>query len=109
MKSVIYAVTIEVDPAAEKAWDDWNTRHHIPDVLKEPGFLRATKYRLRPSGEGWPAYVVHYELENEAAVDAYLAGEAVVRLRNDHLSRFANVTRLSRTILLPTAALERGS
>src|SRR2546423_1555113 len=44
--NVLYMVTVEIDPQAEAAWDAWNTEHHTPEVLREPGFVRAAKYRL---------------------------------------------------------------
>ena len=106
--TAIYLVKVEVAPSAERAWDDWNTKHHIPDVLAQPGFARASKYRLDACApDGWSRYWVLYELESRAALDAYLSGEAVKRLRADHASRFADTTRLSREILEPVARVEK--
>ena len=44
--SVIYAINAEVNPVDEATWDDWQTRYHMPDVLRQPGFLRVTKYKI---------------------------------------------------------------
>ncbi len=106
---VIYQVIVQVAPEAERSWDDWNTAHHIPDVLKEPGFLRATKYRSEPTGgyAQWPEYVIEYQLASRAALESYLAGDAVVRLRRDQEERYGEVVRLSRRILVPNAAIGR--
>ena len=105
--TAIYCVKVEVAPSAERAWDDWNTAHHIPDVLAQPGFLRASKYRLDSKApDGWSRYWVLYEVQSCAALDAYLSGEAVKRLRADHLERFADTTRLTREILEPVARVE---
>lgn len=106
--TAIYLVKVEVAPPAERAWDDWNTKHHIPDVLAQPGFVRASKYRLdAKTPDGWSRYWVLYELESRAALDTYLSGEAVKRLRADQASRFADTVRLSREILEPVARVEK--
>ena len=47
----IYLVKVEVSPGAERAWDEWNTRHHIPEVLAEPGFVRLSRAILLPVAE----------------------------------------------------------
>ena len=106
--NVVYLVKVEVAPESERLWDDWNSTRHIPDVLAEPGFVRATKYRLASKApDGWAVYWVLYEVETRAALEAYLRGEAVKRLRGDHLARFEKTTRLSREILEPSARIEK--
>jgi hypothetical protein len=109
MSRVIYQVLVQVAPEAERSWDEWNTQHHIPDVLRQPGFVRATKYRSEPSAgaASWAEYLIQYEMDSRAALDAYLAGDAVVRLRRDQEERYGDVVRLSRRILVPCADVER--
>jgi quinol monooxygenase YgiN len=105
--TVIYAIRIEVNPADEVIWDEWYTRHHIPEVLAEPGFVRATRYKLdTPDGE-WGEYLTLYELDSRESLDAYLQGEAVIRLRAAHYKRFGSATRLSRLIMTPTVIVEK--
>ena len=104
--NVIYAVKVEIDPVDEAVWDEWNTMQHIPDVLMQPGFIRATKYKLDSDTE-WPQYIVLYELDSRTSLDNYLKGEAVIRLRADHYSRFGSSTRLSRMLLTPMVAIEK--
>ncbi len=105
--SVSYVVKIEIDPVDENTWDEWNTRHHIPDVLAQPGFMRAMKYKVdAPDGE-WSQYLIFYELDSRESLDAYLNGEAVIRLRADHYARFGTSTRLARMILTPMATVEK--
>ena len=105
--AVFYAVMVEVDPKEETAWGEWHTRHHIPDVLAESGFVRATKYRLDTPNGDWHQYLTVYELASREALDAYLHGEAVTRLRADHYNHFGHCTRLSRMILTPTAVVDK--
>ncbi len=105
--SVLYAVMVEVDPKEETAWDEWHTRQHIPQVLAQPGFVRATKYRLDTSNGDWRQYLTTYELVSREALDTYLQGEAVTRLRADHYNHFGHCTRLSRMILTLTAVVNK--
>lgn len=105
--SVIYAINAEVNPADETVWDEWQTRHHMPDVLSQPGFLRVTKYKVDAPADGWSQYLILYEVASREALEAYLNGEAVSRLRADHYSRFGTSTRLSRSILTPTVTVEK--
>jgi hypothetical protein len=105
--NIIYAIRLEVDPAVEQMWDEWYTRHHMPELLAEPGFVRATKYKVDTTMGEWSQYLVLYELDSRELLDAYLNGEAVIRLRADHYSRFGPSTRLKRMILTPVAAVEK--
>jgi hypothetical protein len=107
--AVFYAVMVEVDPNEEAAWNDWHTRQHIPDVLAEPGFVRATKYLLDTPNGDWHQYLTVYELASREALNDYLQGEAVTRLRADHYNHFGHCTRLSRMILTPTEVINRPS
>lgn len=105
--SVIYAINAEVNPVDEQTWDEWQTRHHMPDVLSQPGFLRVTKYKIDAPADGWSQYLIMYEVASREALDTYLNGEAVTQLRADHYSRFGTSTRLSRMILTPTVRVEK--
>ncbi len=105
----VYLVKVEIAPEAERAWDAWNTEHHIPDVLAQPGFVRATKYRLEDAPGGWARYWVLYEVSSRAALDAYLGGAEVKRLRGEHLERFGGSSRLTREILEEVATVENGA
>ena len=105
--TVLYGVKIEVDPDQETAWNDWHTRKHMPEVLAQPGFVRATKYRLDTMNDGWPQYLTLYEVESREALQAYLDGEAVTHLRADHYTHFGSSTRLSRLILTPTTLVAK--
>ena len=98
--NAVYRVTIEVAPGSEQAWVTWQTKEHIPEVLREPGFLGATFWKdTERAADGWARYVVHYRAESVAAVEAYGRSEAAARLRGDHARRFGTVTRASRSVL----------
>lgn len=106
INGVFYTITAEVDPAAEAEWLGWYQRVHAREVLAQPGFLRATLYRVEVNPDEWSKYVAMYEVESREALAAYLGGDEVVRLRVDFQSRYGNVTRLSRQILFPHRVIE---
>ncbi len=104
----IYVVKIEINPENEEAWNDWHTRQHIPDVLAaHSGFMRARKYKIDTSEDGWSQYLVMYEVDSHESLNEYLRGEEVVRLRADHYAHFGHCTRLSRMVLTPTATVSK--
>ena len=105
--AVFYGVMVEVNPDEEAAWNDWHTRQHMADVLAEPGFVSATKYLLDTPNGDWRQYLTVYELATREALDSYLRGEAVTRLRAEHYNHFGHCTRLSRMILTPTAVVNK--
>ncbi len=100
MTVALYHLVIEVEPGAEAAWNRWHEDVHIPEVLREPGFLSCRKWRdTEPAKDGWARYLCDYELTGLDAVRAYTDSEAAKRLRADSLSRFGSVTRICRQVL----------
>jgi hypothetical protein len=104
--NVLYELTIEVDPKAEREWLEWYTRVHVFDVLKQPGFQRATFYCVETNADEWARYIVAYQVESREALEVYFRGDAVQRLRADHYARFGGVTRASRQVLSLHSAVE---
>ena len=70
--SIIYVVKVEIDPVDEYTWDEWNTRLHIPDILAQPGFIRATKYKIDTREGEWSQYLILYEVDSRESLEAYL-------------------------------------
>jgi hypothetical protein len=107
VKPALYAVTIEVSPGSEAAWNEWLDQVHIPEVLREPGFLSCRKWRDTATAEdGWVRYVCHYELTGTDAVERYFASDAAKRLRADSDMKFGYVTRLRRQVYSEVARFE---
>ncbi len=99
---VLYIVRSFVDRKAEKEWDTWHSQQHMPDVVKQPGFLKASKFRST-SFEGQSAeYWTIYELENLGAFERYDKGQAAKELRADHQARFGQATKVERFVLVKT-------
>ncbi len=106
MGRCLYVVTVEVSPAAERAWDTWHTEEHMPDVLREPGYVSARKYKDTHFAMGrWSRYVINYELESLAAFERYSSSPGATRLRQVHIERFGLETRVTRQVLVETTPL----
>lgn len=107
MKPALYLVTIEVSPGSEAEWNTWHEQLHIPQVLRQPGFLSCRKWRDTATAEdGWVRYVCHYELTEVDAVERYAASEAAKRLRADSDLKFGYVTRVRRQVYTEVARFE---
>lgn len=103
MSLAVYVVTIEVAPDAEERWNEWHGAHHVPAILREPGFLGARKFRAaETTPDGWVRYVMHFELESLEALQRFLETGSK-RLRQEHVDQFGSVTRVSRQILVEMA------
>jgi Domain of unknown function (DUF4286) len=98
--TVLYLLGVEVAPQAEAQWAAWHRQVHMHDVLRCPGFRQGVRWRdAEAAPDGWARYLVLYQLESRTALDAYLGGPEVARLRADHEARFGAVTRLTRRVL----------
>jgi antibiotic biosynthesis monooxygenase (ABM) superfamily enzyme len=110
VKPALYVVTIEVSPGSEAEWNAWHEQVHIPEVLREPGFLACRKWRDTTAAEdGWVRYVAAYELTGVEAVEQYSRSDAAKRLRADSDLKFGYVTRIRRQVLGEVARFEADS
>lgn len=82
----------------------WHMNSHIPEVLKQPAFLRATRYRRVDSGDDRPEYWTVYEMRDMNALEDYNTSEVAKRLRAEHDSKFGASTKLERFVLMKNFA-----
>ena len=81
-KAIMVVFTVATSPADEAELNDWYDNTHLSDVLKTPGFVGATRYRLsqaQPQGSNPSTnkYLAIYEIEApdiQEALDALVAG-----------------------------------
>lgn len=107
VKPALYAVTIEVSPSAEETWNQWHEQVHVPEVLRQPGFVSCRKWRDTSAAEdGWARYVCHYELTSADAVERYTTSDAAKRLRGESDMKFGYVTRHRRQVCTEVARFE---
>ncbi|MBI4287099.1 MAG: DUF4286 family protein [Chloroflexi bacterium] len=59
------------DPAQESEFNRWYNEVHIPEVLRLPGFVSARRYEIIKPREGYPKYMAVYEMQDEAAYNAF--------------------------------------
>lgn len=75
--STLYLVRAWVSPNGGDRYLKWLENKHMAEVIKEPGFLWARKYRLdQTDDKGWQGYLLVYGLESRDALDAYLKSPA---------------------------------
>lgn len=94
---VIYEVNLVPEPAIEGEFDDW-LHEHVRDMLALPGFIDATISRVEQA-DGPAARTVHYELQDRAALEQYLA-EHAPRMRQHGIDRFGERFTATRRILV---------
>lgn len=99
---VLYVVRSFVDRKVEHEWSTWHMNSHVPEVLKQPGFLKATRFRRPDSKDDIPEYWTIYEMKSMKDFESYNSSEAAKRLRADHDSKFGASARLERFVLIKT-------
>lgn len=103
---VFYVVKSFVDQKVEAEWTSWHTDSHIPDVLKQAGFMNATRFRRIDQTGGKTEYWTIYEVENEQAFREYSEGEAAKRLRAEPEAKFGDAVGMERFLLQKTVEIE---
>ncbi len=83
----VYLVKFWVKPGGEKDVFAWLDGGHLEDVVGQPGFLWARRYKLaQPDAEGWPCYVMIYGVNSVAALEAYFASAATKRFAEERVA-----------------------
>ncbi len=96
--STIYEVTLHMDRDLADEYDAW-LREHVAEMLSLPGFLSAEISAIaNDEAASKVGRVVHYRLENRAALDTYFHDHAK-RMRDEGLRRFGDRVAASRRIL----------
>jgi hypothetical protein len=69
-KYLLFAFSDCKDPAKEKEYNDWYDNMHMPDMLKTPGLLKATRWMSVDKKENEVRkYLAMYELETDNLVE----------------------------------------
>lgn len=93
----VYEVGLSIDRDVAGAFDEWLAAH-VRELLELPGFVRAVTYSAEDEDPGRVRRVTQYFLEDDAALEAYLAGPAEA-LRQEALTRFPDRFTASRRVL----------
>ena len=85
---VVFIVRFWIKPGAQDTVLAWLDGGHIAEVVGEPGFLWARRYRLdAKSGDGWPAYAMIYGLASMEELQTYFNGEAPKRFARERAEK----------------------
>ncbi len=75
--NAVYMVRFWIKPGGEEKVLDWLDTSHIADVVGQPGFLWARRFRLEGTDDdGWAAHAMIYGLESMDHLHAYMNGDA---------------------------------
>jgi Domain of unknown function (DUF4286) len=99
---VMYVVHVRLPVEAEKEWNDWHNKEHIPLVLAQPGFMSARKFRTISNDRKQAEYFVLYELRNQAAYEKYVKSEDANLLRQQYLDKYGPQTKITRYAWMET-------
>jgi hypothetical protein len=98
----VYEVTLSIDREIVDEFDVW-LEEHVREMLELPGFVSADTFQVDADSPARIGRTVHYRMESEQALEAYLSGPAEEMRRGGAL-RFADRVTTSRRVLRPTDA-----
>ena len=98
----VYEVALSVDREIAEDFDLW-LAEHVREMLRLPGFVSADIFEAEAESPDRVNRIVHYVMEGEQALQAYLAGPATEMRRSGAL-RFADRLETTRRVLHPTDA-----
>lgn len=87
----IYAVSVHIEPSAEKEWLNWMINQHIPDVLKTGCFVNSKIYKVEHEDPNHVIYSIQYMYKNKEDFEKY-EKEFAKDLRNQHNTLFGKYT-----------------
>ena len=80
----IYFVRFWVNPASHKKVFDYLDNVHLKDVISQPGFLWARRYKLvQVDSNGWHGYQMLYAVKSLAALEVYFKSATSTRYREE--------------------------
>ena len=86
IRGPVYEVSLGIDREVAADFDEW-LANHVREMLELPGFVRAVTFTAEDDDKGRVRRVTQYFLEDEKALEAYLAGPAEA-MRQEALLRF---------------------
>ena len=88
------------DTSRENEFNDWYDEIHVPDVLKVPGIVRATRYENAIPSEEQPKFLILLEVE---ADDVWKVTTAL----QEHSSKAEEEGRMSALLKISSGAVYR--
>ena len=102
MTRPVYEVTLSIDREAIDELDAWLAQH-VREMLELPGFVSADIFHVDADSPACVGRTVHYVMESEQALEAYLSGPAE-EMRRSGTVRFGDRMAVTRRVLRPADA-----
>ncbi len=97
--SILYNITISLEPGVDEEWLQWMKEKHIPDMLATGLFLENRLFRLMNETEhDGSTYSVQYFLKSWDDLEIYIEKHSQ-HLQNEHAQRFQGKFVAFRTLL----------
>lgn len=95
----VYEVNLSIDREIIDEFDAW-LEQHVRAMLELPGFVGADTFHVDADSPARIGRTVHYRMESERALEAYLSGPAE-QMRRSGALRFADRIAATRRVLRP--------
>ena len=92
-RPAIFVVKATIAPDQEAAFNAWYDTVRTKEIAEVPGFVRMTRYAALPldsahaGSEPWQ-YMVCYEFDSEASLQAFVASDTLQAMTRDYDARF---------------------
>ena len=70
-EKMLQIVATDCKPEDEEKFNKWYNEIHIPLLLKYPGMVKATRYKLHGESPGQAKYLAIYEFKDSQAIDDF--------------------------------------
>jgi antibiotic biosynthesis monooxygenase (ABM) superfamily enzyme len=93
MRPAIFVVKATIAPDKETAFNDWYDTVRAREMTQVPGFIAMKRYAALPhesthaGAEPWQ-YMVCYEFDSEASLQAFVRSDTLRAMTKDYDSRF---------------------
>ncbi len=78
----------DISPEKEAEYNEWYNTVHIPDFLRVPGVLSATRYECIRGRKTNPKYLTIYEIESEEMLEAAINSPQALAVAEDSRKRW---------------------
>jgi hypothetical protein len=96
---IVYNITIQIDPAIEKPWLQWQKEEHIPEIMATGLFTNHKMFRLLEQDETQGmTFVIQFFADNATNYERYVNDHATV-LRDKSFAKWGDAFIAFRTVM----------
>lgn len=110
-RSMMMVFSNPADADVEEQYNNWYSNKHLPDLMKVPGVIAATRYKIAQGVETLPGiagdphgYLAVYEIEGETAEDLGRFAQNLRKALEEgvaDISPTLSMTDISATFVIP--------